>query len=73
MEKPGPSSVCGERGRQGDGAAAHGGRGARPAETAAAIRDGWLHTGDLATIDAEGYVNIVDRKQDRIITGGENV
>lgn len=44
-----------------------------PAETAAAIRDGWLHTGDLATIDAEGYVNIVDRKKDMILTGGENV
>jgi acyl-CoA synthetase (AMP-forming)/AMP-acid ligase II len=44
-----------------------------PDETAAAIRDGWLHTGDLAVVDAEGYVNIVDRKKDMIITGGENV
>jgi len=44
-----------------------------PRETAAAIRDGWLHTGDLAVIDAEGYVNIVDRKKDMILTGGENV
>jgi fatty-acyl-CoA synthase len=45
----------------------------RPAETAAAIRDGWLYTGDLAVIDAEGYVNIVDRKKDMILTGGESV
>jgi len=45
----------------------------RPDATAAAFSDGWLKTGDLATIDAEGYVNIVDRKKDMIITGGENV
>jgi fatty-acyl-CoA synthase len=45
----------------------------RPDATAAAFADGWLKTGDLATIDAEGYVNIVDRKKDMIITGGENV
>ncbi|MBW1790523.1 MAG: long-chain-fatty-acid--CoA ligase [Deltaproteobacteria bacterium] len=44
-----------------------------PDETAKAIRDGWLHTGDLAVVDGEGYVNIVDRKKDMIITGGENV
>ena len=45
----------------------------KPQETALAIRDGWLYTGDLAVIDAEGYLNIVDRKKDMIITGGENV
>jgi acyl-CoA synthetase (AMP-forming)/AMP-acid ligase II len=45
----------------------------QPDETARAFRDGWLYTGDLATIDREGYVNIVDRKKDMIITGGENV
>ncbi len=44
-----------------------------PEATAQAIRDGWLHTGDLAVVDAEGYVNIVDRKKDMILTGGENV
>ena len=44
-----------------------------PEETAKAIKDGWLHTGDMAVLDAEGYVNIVDRKKDMIITGGENV
>ncbi|MBK7876699.1 MAG: long-chain-fatty-acid--CoA ligase [Planctomycetes bacterium] len=45
----------------------------RPEETAAAFRDGWLMTGDLAVIDGEGYVTIVDRKKDMILTGGENV
>ena len=45
----------------------------RPEETASAIKDGWLHTGDMAVVDPEGYVNIVDRKKDMIITGGENV
>jgi fatty-acyl-CoA synthase len=44
-----------------------------PAATAAAIRDGWFHTGDMATIDAEGYVDIVDRKKDIIVSGGENI
>ncbi len=44
-----------------------------PAATAGAIRDGWFHTGDMATINAEGYVNIVDRKKDIIISGGENI
>jgi fatty-acyl-CoA synthase len=45
----------------------------RPEATADAIRDGWFHTGDVATRDAEGYYYIVDRKKDMIITGGENV
>jgi len=45
----------------------------RPEETAAAFEDGWLKTGDLAVIDSEGYVTIVDRKKDMILTGGENV
>jgi acyl-CoA synthetase (AMP-forming)/AMP-acid ligase II len=45
----------------------------RPEETAKAFKDGWLYTGDLAVIDSEGYVNIVDRKKDMILTGGENV
>jgi acyl-CoA synthetase (AMP-forming)/AMP-acid ligase II len=44
-----------------------------PEETAKAIRDGWLYTGDMAVIDEEGYVTIVDRKKDMILTGGENV
>lgn len=45
----------------------------RPDATAQAIRGGWLHTGDLATIDGAGSVNIVDRKKDMILSGGENV
>ncbi|MBL7224991.1 MAG: long-chain-fatty-acid--CoA ligase [Desulfobacteraceae bacterium] len=44
-----------------------------PEETNVVIRDGWLYTGDLAVIDHEKYVNIVDRKKDMILTGGENV
>ncbi|MBW2122120.1 MAG: long-chain-fatty-acid--CoA ligase [Deltaproteobacteria bacterium] len=45
----------------------------QPEETRKAIRDGWLYTGDMAVIDREGYVTIVDRKKDMIVTGGENV
>lgn len=44
-----------------------------PEETAAAIRNGWLYTGDLARRDEEGYFYIVDRKKDMIIVGGYNV
>jgi long-chain acyl-CoA synthetase len=45
----------------------------RPAETARVLRDGWLHTGDLATMDADGYFAIVDRIKDVIIVSGANV
>src|SRR5207253_3154632 len=45
----------------------------RPAETAETLRGGRLRTGDLATVDPEGYVTIVDRKKDIIVSGGENV
>ncbi len=45
----------------------------RPRDTADAIRDGWLYTGDLATVDDEGFVYIQDRKKDMIISGGENI
>ena len=41
--------------------------------TAAAFEGGWFHCGDLATIDDEGYITVVDRKKDMIKTGGENV
>jgi len=45
----------------------------QPDATDAVIVDGWFHTGDMATIDREGMVEIVDRKKDLIISGGENV
>lgn len=45
----------------------------RPEETAEVLRDGWLYTGDIATMDADGYFAIIDRKKDVIITGGENI
>ena len=45
----------------------------RPEETAAALRGGWMHTGDAGRMDDEGYVYVVDRIKDMVITGGENV
>ncbi len=44
-----------------------------PERTAEAVRDGWMHTGDLATLDAQGYCNIVGRVKDMVIRGGENI
>ena len=45
----------------------------RPDETAATLRDGWLHTGDIAYRDEDGYYFLVDRKKDLVIVGGYNV
>jgi acyl-CoA synthetase (AMP-forming)/AMP-acid ligase II len=45
----------------------------QPSETAAAMEDGWFHTGDGGSIDEGGYLSISDRKKDVIISGGENV
>ena len=44
-----------------------------PQATTQIMQDGWLHTGDLGRIDDEGYLSILDRKSDMIVTGGENV
>ncbi|QBF47590.1 class I adenylate-forming enzyme family protein [Janibacter limosus] len=45
----------------------------QPEATADTIRDGWLHSGDIARVDADGFMTIVDRMKDMIITGGRNV
>jgi feruloyl-CoA synthase len=45
----------------------------KPEETTRALKDGWLYTGDLAAIDEQGFITLVDRKKDMIISGGENV
>lgn len=45
----------------------------RPEETAKTFEGGWLHTGDIARVDSEGFYYIMDRKKDMIISGGENI
>ncbi|MEM6580652.1 MAG: long-chain fatty acid--CoA ligase [Pseudomonadota bacterium] len=45
----------------------------KPEETAKALRDGWVYTGDAAYVDEDGFIYIVDRVKDMVVTGGENV
>jgi acyl-CoA synthetase (AMP-forming)/AMP-acid ligase II len=45
----------------------------KPTETSDALRDGWMHTGDAGYMNADGYVFVVDRIKDMVVTGGENV
>jgi acyl-CoA synthetase (AMP-forming)/AMP-acid ligase II len=45
----------------------------KPEATAEALKDGWLYTSDLCTVDADGFITICDRKKDMVISGGENI
>lgn len=69
--KPVPAGVVGEIAARGQNVMM--GYWERPEETAKAVIDGWMHTGDGGYMDEEGYVYLVDRVKDMIITGGENV
>ncbi len=70
-DKPVPSGTVGEIVARGPNVML--GYWKRPEETAKTLRGGWLHTGDAGKIDEDGYVFIVDRTKDMIVTGGENV
>ena len=70
-EVPRDGATIGEVLARGDGVMK--GYWARPEATQAAMEGGWLHTGDVATIDENSYLLIVDRKKDIIVSGGENI
>jgi long-chain acyl-CoA synthetase len=70
-DQPVPSGVVGEIAARGETVMM--GYWERPEETAKAVVDGWMHTGDGGYMDEDGYVYIVDRMKDMIISGGENV
>ena len=69
--KPVPTGTVGEIIARGDNVMM--GYWERPEETARAVVDGWMHTGDGGYIDEHGFVFVVDRVKDMIISGGENV
>jgi len=71
QEVPRDGKTMGEVVARGDGVMQ--GYWQQPSATAEAMRSGWLHTGDIATINEDGYIRIVDRKKDIIISGGENI
>jgi long-chain acyl-CoA synthetase len=71
LGKPVPPRVVGEIVVRGDNVMM--GYWERPEETAKAVIDGWMHTGDAGFMDEDAYVYIVDRIKDMIVTGGENV
>ena len=68
---PHDGTVMGEIVARGDGVME--GYWRQPEATAAALKDGWFHTGDMATVDAHNYIQIVDRKKEIIVSGGENI
>jgi fatty-acyl-CoA synthase len=70
-ELPRDGKSVGEIVAQGDGVMK--GYWHQPEASAAALRGGWFHTGDMATLDEKGYLLIVDRKKDIIVSGGENI
>src|SRR5580704_3924246 len=71
LDRPLPHGVVGEIAARGETVMM--GYWERPEETEKAVIDGWMHTGDGGYMDEDGYVYIVDRVKDMIVTGGENV
>ena len=71
LGNPVPTDEVGEIVYRGDALMA--GYWRRPEDTAAVIRDGWFHTGDAGSVDADGFFYIRDRIKDMIVSGGENI